>query len=116
MLKPLMVTIRDDQGGSQAIGPGRSCIHGRRTFYLTVSAVEPGIILDKCIACSKCVKACPNQCIKMVQIEHETLGKVKRPEVNVGRCMMCGNCAEVCPTNAMIVTPEFDSLRTLATI
>jgi NADH-quinone oxidoreductase subunit I/NAD(P)H-quinone oxidoreductase subunit I len=69
---------------------------------------RPGIVLDKCIACQKCVKMCPNQCITMVQIEHETLGKVKRPQVNVGRCMMCGYCAEVCPTNAMIMMPEFE--------
>jgi NADH-quinone oxidoreductase subunit I len=69
---------------------------------------RPGIVLEKCIACQKCVKLCPTTCITMVQIEHETLGKVKRPQVNVGRCMMCGYCAEVCPTNAMIVTPEFE--------
>lgn len=69
---------------------------------------RPGIVLDKCIACQKCVKLCPTTCITMVQIEHETLGKVKRPQVNVGRCMMCGYCAEICPTNAMIVTPEFE--------
>jgi NADH-quinone oxidoreductase subunit I len=69
---------------------------------------RPGIVLDKCIACQKCVKLCPTTCITMVQIEHPTLGKVKRPQVNVGRCMMCGYCAEICPTNAMIVTPEFE--------
>src|SRR5665647_3841487 len=56
---------------------------------------RPGIVLEKCIACQKCVKLCPTTCITMVQIEHETLGKVKRPQVNLGRCMMCGYCAEV---------------------
>jgi NADH-quinone oxidoreductase subunit I len=69
---------------------------------------RPGIVLEKCIACSRCVKICPNQCIEMVPIDHATLGKVKRPQVNVGRCMMCGYCAEVCPTDAMIVTPEYE--------
>jgi|WetSurMetagenome_2_1015567.scaffolds.fasta_scaffold27458_5 NADH-quinone oxidoreductase subunit I len=69
---------------------------------------RPGIVLDKCIACSKCVKICPNQCIEMVPIDHPTLGKVKRPQIYVGRCMMCGYCAEVCPTSAMIVTPDFE--------
>ncbi|OPY33052.1 MAG: F(420)H(2) dehydrogenase subunit I [Methanomassiliicoccales archaeon PtaU1.Bin124] len=69
---------------------------------------RPGIVLEKCIACSKCVRICPNRCIEMVPIESATLGKVKRPQVNVARCMMCGYCAEVCPTNAMIVTPEFE--------
>jgi len=69
---------------------------------------RPGIVLEKCIACSRCVKMCPNQCIEMVPIEHPTQGKVKRPQINVARCMYCGYCAEVCPTNAMIVTPEFE--------
>ncbi|QLH74622.1 MAG: 4Fe-4S dicluster domain-containing protein [Methanomassiliicoccales archaeon] len=69
---------------------------------------RPGIRLEKCIECKKCVKICPNQCIQMVPIDHPTLGKVNRPQVYVARCMMCGYCAEVCPTNAMMVTPEFE--------
>ncbi|HUT27003.1 MAG TPA: 4Fe-4S binding protein [Methanomassiliicoccales archaeon] len=69
---------------------------------------RPGIILDKCIGCARCVNVCPNQCIEMVSIETPELGKVKRPQINVARCMMCGNCAEICPTNAMLVTPEFE--------
>ena len=69
---------------------------------------RPGIVLDKCIACARCVKICPNQCISMVPIETPELGKVKRPQVNVARCMMCGYCAEECPTNAMMVTPQFE--------
>jgi len=69
---------------------------------------RPGIVLEKCISCARCVKICPNKCIEMVTIEHPTLGKVERPQVFVGRCMMCGYCAEVCPTQAMIVTQEFE--------
>ncbi len=69
---------------------------------------RPGIVLEKCIACGRCVKICPNQCIEMVPIETPELGKVKRPQVNIARCMMCGFCAEECPTNAMMVTPEFE--------
>jgi NADH-quinone oxidoreductase subunit I len=69
---------------------------------------RPGIVLEKCIACARCAKICPNQCIEMVSIDHPTLGKVKRPQVNVARCMMCGYCAEYCPTDAMIITPEFE--------
>jgi NADH-quinone oxidoreductase subunit I len=109
MLKPLMVTMKIMIKG---VIPGH---RPRTVLYPWEKCVlpdcfrgRPGIVLEKCIACNKCVKACPNQCIKMVPIEHEILGKVKRPEINVGRCMMCGNCAEVCPTNAMIVTPEFE--------
>jgi NADH-quinone oxidoreductase subunit I/NAD(P)H-quinone oxidoreductase subunit I len=109
MLKPLMVTMRIMiRGAIPGHRPRTVMYPWEKNILPDCFRGRPGIILDKCIACSKCVKACPNQCIKMVQIEHETLGKVKRPEVNVGRCMMCGNCAEVCPTNAMIVTPEFE--------
>ena len=54
---------------------------------------RPGIVLEKCIACGKCVKICPNKCIELVPIEHPTLGKVERPQIFVGRCMMCGYCA-----------------------
>ena len=117
MLKPLWVTLRTMVRVSLPGHRPRTIMYPwEKSIIPDCFRGRPGIILDKCIACQKCVKVCPTTCIRMVQIEHETLGKVKRPEVNVGRCMMCGNCAEVCPTNAMIVTPEFELASYTGTI
>jgi NADH-quinone oxidoreductase subunit I len=103
-----MVTVFRTMVRTTLNRPNTICYPWEKLLMPDCFRARPGIILDKCIACSKCVKICPNQCIEMVPIDHPSLGKVKRPQVNVARCMMCGYCAEVCPTNAMIVTPEFE--------
>ncbi len=68
---------------------------------------------NKCIGCRLCSRVCPNQCIKMEDIEVEEDYKgpsrsnitekkniIRRPGVDIGRCLFCGNCSEYCPTGA----------------
>jgi NADH-quinone oxidoreductase subunit I len=71
---------------------------------------RPGLIWEKCIACSICVRVCPTRCLDLVEVDDikEPGKKVKRPRLNLGRCMMCGYCAEYCPTKSMIITPEYE--------
>jgi len=67
-------------------------------------------IIEKCISCGSCARACPNQTIKMkvVRIEEKKVGekvvkrKIQHPEIYYGRCMFCGLCVEACPKDALV--------------
>ena len=49
------------------------------------------IITEKCIACGKCAKVCPQSCIE----------KDKPYRINHTHCLHCGNCFENCPVQAV---------------
>ena len=49
----------------------------------------------KCTGCGKCVAACPNQAISLVEKD----GKV-REFTDRTRCVDCGKCVSVCPSDA----------------
>jgi len=53
------------------------------------------IIPEKCIACTKCKKVCPVDCIHGER-------KVKHV-IDQEVCIKCGACVPVCPTNAIVV-------------
>lgn len=56
-----------------------------------------------CIACDKCAKACPSDCISIEGGKPEGL-KRKRPmkfEVDFALCSLCGLCIDACPTNTL---------------
>jgi len=69
---------------------------------------RPGLRFDMCVGCGVCERACPTQCIKMIEVPDDNGNMVMRPQVFLGRCAFCGYCAEFCPTNAMTVTPEYE--------
>lgn len=48
---------------------------------------------DTCIACGKCRKSCPVECIRGAK-------KVKH-EIDQSKCIKCGSCREVCPVDAV---------------
>ena len=48
-------------------------------------------ITDDCIGCGKCMKNCPQRCIK----------KGKPFEIRQEHCLHCGNCYENCPVKAV---------------
>ncbi|NCN64577.1 MAG: NADH-quinone oxidoreductase subunit I [Candidatus Altiarchaeum hamiconexum] len=65
----------------------------------------------KCIACRRCVLACPNASIEMKLKE----GKEKSRKledyvyrIDIGKCIWCGLCSEACPTNALTMSKEFE--------
>ena len=55
-----------------------------------------------CIACSQCVKACPNNALELIT---ESVPYIK---INREVCNVNGGCVKVCPTNAM----QFTGLKT----
>lgn len=66
---------------------------------------------DKCIACSMCAMACPNEVIKLTSEKDENTKKkvLTSYNMNVGRCLFCGLCTETCPTQALTVTQEYEN-------
>src|ERR1035437_4767907 len=51
-----------------------------------------------CIACGECVKACPNNALKLITDPD--------PFINIDRnkCSLAGDCVKVCPTGAIQFT------------
>ncbi|MDR1722461.1 MAG: 4Fe-4S binding protein [Tannerella sp.] len=69
---------------------------------------------SKCIACSLCELACPNDtlCLDIEVITDETTGK-KRKEMrrygyDLGSCMFCQLCVNACPTGAIAFDTSFE--------
>ncbi|MBL4888849.1 MAG: 4Fe-4S binding protein [Candidatus Lindowbacteria bacterium] len=55
-------------------------------------------VIDRCIACDKCAKVCPTQCIEVICEK----GADKKPiltgyTIDMTICLFCGLCTEACP-------------------
>jgi len=59
------------------------------------SQVAPKIS-EKCIACGQCLKFCPEDVIRIKEVD----GK-NRAVVDLSYCKGCGLCAEICPVKAI---------------
>lgn len=66
----------------------------RDTYILGKCKIAPKgfAITEKCIACGKCEKLCPQGAIKPGKPYH----------IQQEHCLHCGNCEEHCPVNAII--------------
>lgn len=66
--------------------------------------------LDKCIACSLCMQACPNKRAIQLTIGKDENNKRKMDGfvMDLGYCLFCGLCVEACPTDALRWVQEFE--------
>jgi len=70
----------------------------------------------RCTACGICAKACPPQCIWIVQAKGEDGKTRNRPEeftIEANVCMNCGLCAEFCPFDAIKMDHRFELADTV---
>jgi len=66
--------------------------------------IRPGV-LDTCVSCGRCVKACPVQAL--------TMAKGEKPVLDPPACIGCCCCHEVCPESAvqMVQSPLLNMIR-----
>ena len=63
---------------------------------VTVEAITPQLIEEKCRGCGLCAKVCPYNAIAF---DKET----KKVEIIEAACHGCGTCGAECPTNALVM-------------
>ncbi|MCM8787743.1 MAG: electron transfer flavoprotein subunit alpha [Candidatus Omnitrophica bacterium] len=52
------------------------------------------VIVDKCVGCQLCVKACPSLAIKIIN---------KKAVIDLEKCNLCGACKSVCKFDAIVI-------------
>ena len=52
---------------------------------------------NECIACGRCFRNCPIECMEPGDEKYE---------INQDLCAQCGTCFELCPLNAILETEE----------
>lgn len=55
------------------------------------------MITEKCVACGRCVEACPVKALSMISTEQKPVLKGKQ-------CIGCCCCHEICPEKAIAMT------------
>jgi formate hydrogenlyase subunit 6/NADH:ubiquinone oxidoreductase subunit I len=65
-----------------------------------------------CIACDKCVRICPVDCI---QCEAEGKGKSRRPTlftIDYVKCCWCELCVDSCPVDSLFMSKDYETVFT----
>jgi len=65
---------------------------------------------ERCVACNLCAVACPVDCIDVVKAETEDWRWYPETfQFNFARYIFCGYCEEACLTQAIQLTPDFET-------
>ena len=98
------------------VGPAcRGCIATRCVQVcpkdaITIQSHKAVIDHDKCVACGKCVSACPygaidknvRPCEKGCKGDAITMGEDKKAKIDEHKCISCGTCVYQCPFGAIM--------------
>ncbi len=94
-------------GSAGAIVVGTFALKDKRFGHGTTFVRPPGAVAEstfsrRCIGCAKCVEACTNDCIRLLDTE-SSLDKLHTPVIVPRRkgCTLCMACTSVCPTGAL---------------
>lgn len=86
------LVFKIESGSIEYFNLSQEPIYREYLSYNGGALIEKGYeITDKCIACGKCAKICPQRCIT----------KSKPYFINKNNCLHCGNCFEHCPVKAV---------------
>jgi MauM/NapG family ferredoxin protein len=83
------------------------------TFVRPPGAVPESSFLELCIGCGKCLEACTNDCIRLLDTQ-ASMERLHTPVIVPRRkgCTLCMACTSVCPTGALRqITPGDDVSR-----
>ncbi len=85
------------------------------------SRMQLFVVMDDCIGCMACQRACPVDCIDIKTVrasKEEDLGEtsngqkkrlhVVQFDIDMGKCCYCSDCVFPCPTGAIRMTPEYE--------
>jgi len=81
-------------GALKNLGMGCAARKGKLRQHADIS---PFVIVEKCIACEKCVNSCPVTAIKMIN---------NKAVIDSKKCIGCATCIAVCPVSAIEVNYE----------
>jgi ferredoxin-type protein NapG len=78
----------------------------RRKILRPPGAQAEDEFLQNCIACGQCANVCPNQCIKLSDLD-DGLENLGTPiiDARAQACILCMACTQVCPTQALEKLP-----------
>lgn len=80
-----------------------------------VLPVDPETGGNRCTACRRCMKACPNHSIeveKAAEKDERGRSRASRYMYNLATCMFCNLCVEACPYSALVMSDEFELAAT----
>jgi NADH-quinone oxidoreductase subunit I len=80
-----------------------------------VMPIDPEKGDNRCTACMRCVKVCPNHSIDIDQAagpDGKPLPKPARYRYNLGTCIFCNLCVETCPFFAIVMSDEHELATT----
>jgi NADH-quinone oxidoreductase subunit I len=66
---------------------------------------------DRCTACMRCVRICPNHSIDVVKAtgpDGAPVAKAEKYLYNLGTCIFCNLCVEICPFFALVMSDEHE--------
>jgi len=80
-----------------------------------VMPIDPEKGNNRCTACMRCVKICPNHSIdidKAAGPDGKPLSKPASYRYNLGTCIFCNLCVETCPFFAIVMSDEYELATT----